>query len=93
MSEPEDRDRLGDAVRLRRERQERWRRQGERSIGQNFGLIGALGASVVVPTLLGVFTGRWIDHRFHCGVFWTAALLVAGLAIGCILAWQQVRGQ
>lgn len=93
MSEPEDRDRLGDAVRLRREREERWRRQGERSIGQNFALIGALGASVVVPTLLGILAGRWIDHRFHSGVFWTAALLVAGLATGCVLAWQQVRGQ
>ena len=93
MSEPEDRDRLGDAVRLRREREERWRRQGEGSIGQNFSLIGALGASVVVPTLLGILAGRWIDHRFHSGVFWTTALLVAGLATGCVLAWQQVRGK
>lgn len=91
MAGPEDHDRLEEAVRLRRERRERGLR--ERSMGENLAMIGALGWSIVVPTLLGTFAGRWLDRRFGMGIFWTLGLLVAGLATGCLLAWKRIRSE
>ncbi|WOJ91334.1 AtpZ/AtpI family protein [Methylocapsa polymorpha] len=88
--EPERPERLAEAVKQRRERREQWRREGERSIGQNLAMIGALGWTIVTPTLIGVFAGRWLDRTFSSGIFWTLGLLVAGLAIGCALAWQRI---
>jgi ATP synthase protein I len=54
------------------------------------GMMGLIGWSVVVPTLLGAALGAWLD-RDHAGrISWTLALLVAGLTIGCFNAWQWV---
>ena len=84
-------DRLNEAVRIRRERRARWQREGERSIGENLAMIGALGWTIVAPTLAGVFAGRWLDRYFSAGIFWTLGLLVAGLALGCTLAWNRMH--
>lgn len=89
----ENHERMGDEVRKRRTRRERWEREGERSIGQNLAMIGALGWTIVVPTLLGIFFGRWLDRIFESGIFWTLGLLVAGLALGCTLAWKRMRSE
>lgn len=87
---PDHPERLDAAVKLRRDRQIRGQREGERSIGQNLAMIGALGWTIVTPTLLGIFAGRWLDRTFVSGIFWTLGLLVAGLAIGCWLAWTRI---
>ena len=84
-------ERLDEAVRLRQQRRERGKREGERSIGQNLAMIGALGWTIVTPTLLGIFLGRWLDRSFATGIFWTLGLLVAGLAAGCALAWKRIH--
>ncbi len=54
------------------------------------GMMGLIGWSVVVPTLLGAALGLWIDHHYPGSHSWTLALLVAGLAIGCLNAWHWV---
>jgi ATP synthase protein I len=90
---PENHEQLGQAVRRRQERRERWQREGERSLGQNLAMIGALGWSIVVPTLFGIFAGRWLDRTFHSGIFWTLGLLVAGLALGCTFAWRRMHSE
>lgn len=90
-NDPDHPERLDDAVRKRRERRARWRREGERSLGQNLAMIGALGWTIVTPTLIGVFLGRWLDGMFEGGIFWTLGLLVLGLAIGCTLAWKRMH--
>ncbi|MDO9160793.1 MAG: AtpZ/AtpI family protein [Methylococcaceae bacterium] len=51
------------------------------------GMMGLIGWSVVVPTLLGAALGLWLDQRYPGGRSWTLALLVAGLALGCFNAW------
>ena len=45
-----------------------------------------VGWSVALPTLLGVGLGHWLDHRYAGSRSWTLALLVAGLALGCLNA-------
>jgi ATP synthase protein I len=89
----ENHDRLGNAVRLRDERRARWEREGERSVGQNLAMIGILGWSVVVPILIGVFVGRALDRYFASGVFFTCCLLVAGLVLGCTIAWRRIMSE
>jgi ATP synthase protein I len=84
-------ERLDEAVRVRLGRRERWQREGERSIGQNLALIGALGWTIVTPMLIGIFAGRWLDRIFDSRIFWTLGLLVAGLALGCSLAWKRIH--
>jgi ATP synthase protein I len=50
------------------------------------GMMGLIGWSVVVPTLLGAAAGLWLDDRHPGKHSWTLALLVAGLVIGCLNA-------
>lgn len=88
---PEHPEHLDEAVRMRRERRARWQQEGERSIGQNLAMIGVLGWTIVIPTLIGVFAGRWLDRLFGSGIFWTLGLLVAGLGVGCALAWRRIH--
>jgi len=84
-------DEMREAVHRRQERRTRWQREGERSVGENLALIGALGWTIITPTLLGIFLGRWLDRTFASGIFWTLGLLVLGLAAGCALAWKRMH--
>jgi len=54
------------------------------------GMMGLIGWSVVVPTLLGAGLGLWLDARHPGRHSWTLALLVAGLVLGCLNAWHWV---
>ena len=54
------------------------------------GMMGLIGWSVVVPTLLGAWLGHWLDARHPGQHSWTLALLVAGLVLGCWNAWHWV---
>src|SRR5579864_6413700 len=68
----------------------RARRSGAPGVWFGLGMMGLIGWSVVVPTLLGAALGIWLDEH-HAGTHaWTLALLVAGLAIGCLNAWHWV---
>lgn len=78
-------------VRRERERQRVWRDHGAPSLGRYIGQIGVLGWIVVTPTLLGVLGGRWLDHTFKTGVFWTAPLVMIGAAIGLWSAWKWMQ--
>lgn len=88
---PSDDGQLDRAVRTRRERRALWQREGERSLGRNLAMIGALGWTIVIPILIGIFAGRWLDREFQSGIFWTLSLLVVGVAIGCVMAWQRIQ--
>lgn len=66
------------------------RRKSAQDVWFGLGMMGLIGWSVVVPTLLGTALGLWLD-KHHPGTHsWTLALLVAGLAIGCLNAWYWV---
>lgn len=83
--------RLDEEVRQHRERRARAEREGGRSTGQDLALVGVIGWTLVIPALLGVYAGRALDRRFGSGVFWTLGLLVAGVVVGCALAWQRLN--
>jgi len=71
----------------------RARRNPTPGVWFGLGMMGLIGWSVVVPTLLGAALGIWLD-KHHSGTHsWTLALLVAGLAIGCLNAWHWVTRQ
>lgn len=86
-------DDLAEAARKRHERREHWRREGEPSLMRQVGQIGMLGWMIVTPALLCLFLGRWIDREAGTGIFWSAPLLLLGLAAGCWSAWRWMHRQ
>ena len=91
--EPDERDDLVSNVRLRDERRRKSLREGEPSVARRLAQIGVLGWIIVTPMLIGVFVGRWLDHVFNSGMFWSAPLLMLGLALGCWSAWKWMNAQ
>ncbi|MGC1460021.1 MAG: AtpZ/AtpI family protein [Steroidobacteraceae bacterium] len=81
---------LGQQVGAKEHRKLKARRHGAQGVWFGLGMMGLIGWSVVVPTLLGAALGIWLDHH-HAGKHaWTLALLVAGLTLGCFNAWHWV---
>jgi|SRR5580698_9857828 ATP synthase protein I len=66
------------------------RRHSAQGVWFGLGMMGLVGWSVVVPTLVGAAVGHWLDQQSPGQHSWTLALLVAGLAIGCFNAWHWV---
>tara|TARA_R110002167_G_scaffold105161_7_gene270621 strand:+ start:523 stop:867 length:345 start_codon:yes stop_codon:yes gene_type:complete len=66
------------------------RRNVEQRVWFGLGMMGLIGWSVVVPTLLGATLGIYLDNHYPSERSWTLALLVAGLAIGCFNAWHWI---
>jgi ATP synthase protein I len=58
-----------------------------RTIWFGLGMMGLIGWSVAVPTLLGTALGLWVDKHYPGRHSWTLMLLVIGLIIGCLNAW------
>ena len=88
---PGEGDPLVQGIRLRGERHRRWLQDGDASVARRLAQIGVLGWMIVVPMLLGMFAGRWLDQRFGSGLFCTAPLLLLGLALGCWSAWKWMQ--
>lgn len=63
------------------------REEGDRGIWFGLGMMGVVGWSVSIPTLLGIAAGIWLDARTGDRVSWTLTGLVVGLAIGLLNAW------
>lgn len=81
-------DRLADAARKAAESAKEGRDNPEPSLGVRLGQIGILGWTIIVPTLIGVLIGRWLDRTFETGVFFTAPLIMIGAAFGLWSAWK-----
>ena len=90
-TELDEQDPLVQGIRLRKERNRRWLREGNPSVARHLAQIGVLGWIIVVPILMGIFVGRWLDRTFDSGVFYTAPLLMLGAALGCWSAWKWMK--
>lgn len=81
---------LAETVGVKEARKLRAKRHAGREVWRGLGMMGMIGWSVALPTLLGALVGRWLDKANPVGRSWTLALLVAGLMIGCVNAWHWV---
>lgn len=61
-----------------------------KTVWSGLGMMGLIGWSVVVPTLLGAGIGLWLDKHYSGNHSWTLMLLVIGLSIGCFNAWHWI---
>jgi ATP synthase protein I len=81
---------LARQVGAKAERKLKARRNPTQGVWFGLGMMGLIGWSVAIPTLLGAALGIWLDRRYPGSHSWTLALLVAGLVIGCVNAWHWV---
>jgi ATP synthase protein I len=81
---------LGEEVGAKAARKLRARRNAAQGVWFGLGMMGLVGWSVAIPTLLGAALGLWLDQHYPGKHAWTLALLVAGLSIGCFNAWHWV---
>lgn len=58
------------------------------TVWSGLGMMGLIGWSVAMPTLLGAALGHWFDKHYPGEHSWTLALLATGLALGCFNAWR-----
>lgn len=78
---------LAEQVGAKAARKLRTKRNAKPGVWLGLGMMGLIGWSVVVPTLLGAALGLWLDKHHPAKHSWTLALLVAGLTLGCLNAW------
>ena len=84
---------LGQVVGAKAARKLKARRNGAQGVWSGLGMMGLIGWSVAIPTVLGAALGLWLDRHYPGQHPWTLALLVAGLSIGCLNAWRWVVKQ
>jgi ATP synthase protein I len=65
-------------------------KNSEKGVWFGLGMMGLIGWSIVVPTLLGAALGIWLDKKNIGHMNWTVALIMAGLSIGCLNAWNWI---
>ena len=84
---------FADQVGAKAARKLKARRNPAAGVWFGLGMMGLVGWSVVVPTLLGAALGLWLDNHHPGQRSWTLALLMAGLAVGCLNAWHWVANE
>ena len=65
-------------------------RKSTQGVWFGLGMMGLIGWSVVIPTLLGAAFGLWLDKHYPGPHSWTLTLLFIGLIAGCVNAWHWV---
>lgn len=68
-------------------RKQRARRRSNESVWFGLGMFGLVGWSVMIPTLLALALGIWIDSTWPSRISWTLTLLFVGVVMGCLNAW------
>lgn len=86
-------DRVAGAAKRAARRDATGREEPEPSLGARLGQIGILGWTIVLPTLLCLVLGRWLDRLAGTRVFFSAPLLMIGAAIGLWSAWRWMHRQ
>ena len=66
------------------------RKNSSREVWFGLGMMGLIGWSVVVPTMLGTALGLWIDKHYPGNYSWILMMMITGLLIGCLNAWYWV---
>ncbi|GAB2784290.1 AtpZ/AtpI family protein [Rhabdobacter roseus] len=84
---PEEPNHFSRQIEQKAERKLTAQRQNQ-SVWFGLGMFGLVGWSVAIPALIGTSLGVWLDRRYPQNHSWTLSLLVVGLMVGCVIAWQ-----
>jgi ATP synthase protein I len=80
-----------EAIARKARRMEEARKKRSESAWYGLGMFGMVGWAVAVPVVAGIAIGVWIDGRWPGETSWTLALLLAGVALGCLNAWYWIQ--
>lgn len=69
----------------------RARREKHHTVWQGFRMFGLVGWPIAVSTAGGALLGLFLDRRYPSRASWTLNLLLLGLAVGCLYAWNWVQ--
>lgn len=89
----QEREQFRREVERKEERARKAREAGDRTTRYGLGVFGVVGWSIVVPTLIGVAIGAWLDERFGSGIRYTLSLMSAGLIIGLVNVWNWLHNR
>jgi ATP synthase protein I len=67
------------------------RRENQQSVWFGLGMLGLVGWSIAIPTIIGIALGIWIDKTWPSRYSWTLMMLLFGLILGCLNAWFWVK--
>jgi ATP synthase protein I len=82
---------FSDIINIKANRKIKARLKSKQGVWFGLGMIGLVGWSVIVPTLLGTALGTWLDAHYPSRHALTLPLLILGLFIGCMNAWYWVK--
>ncbi|WP_426370287.1 AtpZ/AtpI family protein [Pseudocolwellia sp. HL-MZ7] len=82
---------LASQVAIKAARKLKSRGNAHQRVWFGLGMMGLIGWSVTIPTLIGASIGVYLDVHYPSERSWTLALLVGGLAIGCFNAWHWIE--
>jgi ATP synthase protein I len=77
-------------IRREAERMQRARARRPESPLRGLSAFGVVGWSVALPTVLGALLGLWLDRAAPQTFSWPLALMLGGLVVGVIVAWDWV---
>jgi len=81
---------FGRQIEVKEKRLIRARARPPANVWFGFGTFGLIGWSVVIPALVGVAGGIWIDRTWPSRFSWTLMLLLLGIILGSLNAWRWV---
>jgi ATP synthase protein I len=67
------------------------RQENQQSVWFGLGMLGLVGWSIAIPTIMGIAVGIWIDKTWPSRYSWTLMMLLFGLILGCLNAWFWVK--
>lgn len=79
-----------ETIRRDAERMQATRRRAGYNPLRGLSLFGAVGWSVATPTVGGALLGLWLDRIAPARFSWPIALMLGGLVIGVIVAWEWI---
>ncbi len=67
------------------------RNKKKQALWMGLGLYGVIGWSVMIPTIIGIVVGLWMDEKWPGQISWTLTFLFLGIILGCWNAWYWVQ--
>jgi len=79
-----------DGIRRGAQRMQHRRRHPGDSPLSGLGAFGVVGWSIALPTVDGALLGLWLDRVVPQRFSWTLALMLGGIALGALVAWDWI---